>query len=158
MEKKIFALLSILTFCVLLTGCEEKKSGPFTMTCTTKKEKTGSVEIQTIVTYKFNEEQLSTEYTSSTTQKFDDKAMYDMYKQSQENAVDENNNENIELKLKSDDDKMQLVYDMTLKNIAKNATTESDKQTIKASKILKTNEERKATCELKGITKEQLKK
>ena len=52
---------------------------------------------------------------------------------------------------------MTLEFTMTLKNIDKSATTKEEKNKLKASTLLKSNEEKKATCELNGITKDELK-
>ena len=158
MKRKLLYALVALILAVGLTGCgKEKGDGTFTITCTTEKDNSTGIETQTVVTYHFNKEQYATDYSSATTQKFNDKEVYEEYKKAQEETVKDTTEENISYDLKSDDDAMTLVFTMNYKNIYASATTDEEKDSIKASKILKTNEELKATCKVEGIDKNNIK-
>ena len=164
MKKKIIYVLALLILVGGTTGCfnkkEEKKvtsSKEFTMTCTTEKDNSTGIEVQTVVTYNFNSDQYATGYTTVTTQKFNSADVYNEYKKEQEETTKDTSEENITYGLKADDKNMTLEFTMTLKNIDKSATTKEEKDKLKASTLLKSNEEKKATCELNGITKDELK-
>ena len=148
--------LFAITLCLLLVGCTEvEEKSPFTMKCTTLKTKEDGIESQTVVSYTFNKDQLATMYTSITTRVFEDKEVYETYKESQEETAS-NEFETISYTLKTDDDKLTLELTKTVKGLNKNAKTDDDKESIKASNILNKNRLSKATCELKGITESEL--
>lgn len=154
-KKHLIIIVSLLI--MLLVGCSKTNNNTPTMTCTTKKTKKDGIERQTVVVYKINKEQLIYEYISSTTQKFDSKKMYNEYKKSQQKSVKESSTKDAILSLKINDKKKELVFTLTLKNLTKNIKTEEEKNAIKASKVLKSNEESQATCKFNGIKKEDLK-
>ena len=157
----------IVLYCVLalmvvgsLTGCGKKDSNDktFTVKCTTEKDTSVGFENQTVVIYNFDKNQFVTGYTSETTQKFDDKEVYEEYKSAQEETVNDTTDEDIIYSLKADDDNMTLVFTMTLKNLGiESAETEEEKNSLKASTILKNNEELNATCTVDGIDKSKIK-
>ena len=74
------------------------------MTCTTQKENENGIESQIVIKYNFNEEQLATEYTSTTTQIFKDKSVYELYKSSQEDTISRAKGDTVSYDLKSYDD------------------------------------------------------
>ena len=75
MKKIIFLVLILIVSFTVIVGCKGKnvEKKPFTMICTTKKDKSKNIETQIVVTYNFNKEQLATSYISKTTQKFQNK-------------------------------------------------------------------------------------
>ena len=156
MKKKLFTCLFALLFCFLLIGCTKKEDGPFKMECTGKKDKNEAMESQTVIVYTFNKEQIATEFTTTTTQTFEDKETYETYKKTQEESSKQQA-EGVTFSLKTNDDKKELVFIMTMKGIDKDAKTNEDKEKLKASYILNENEESNTTCVLKGIKKEELK-
>ena len=162
MIKKTLFILTILLLVTGVTGCgkEENIITPtpsFTMVCTTKIDKSSGFESQTVINYEFNSEQYASNYSTSTTQIFDNEDVYKQYKEKHEKTLQDNNDENVMYDLRNDDKNMTLIFTMTVKNPIKNAKTKEDKNKLKASTILKKNEENKATCELNGIKKSQLK-
>ena len=157
MRNKLFRTFLAAILCFLLVGCGKKEGSPFTMTCTSAKNTDGGMESQTVVTYHFNEEQLATDYTSATTQKFKDKDTYETYKAAQKETVNNNSEATISYALETDDKNLTLVFKMDLKDLDKNAVTEEDRNIIRAKRILKSNEERKSKCTLDGIKKRKLK-
>ena len=154
MKKNIFGCLSILLLCFLLVGCFNN-DGSFTITCKAPKSKNGNITSETSLTYKFNKEQLATEYTVTTTQVFKDKKTYETYKKAQEETVKENKKtDTMKIDLKSYDKEKKLVFTYTLTDLDEKA---SNKESIKASTILKRNEDSKSKCTINGISKNKLK-
>ena len=156
MKKNKIIIITILILCIIATGCS-KKTGPFIMTCTTQKENENGIESQIVIKYNFNEEQIATEYTSTTTQIFKDKSVYELYKSSQEDTISSAKGDTVSYDLKSYDDEMKLIFTMKLSNLNSNSSSDKNKDIIKASKILKTNEKAKATCTFDGINRNQIK-
>lgn len=156
MKKNKIIIITILILCIITTGCS-KKAGPFIMTCTTQKENENGIESQIVTKYNFNEEQIATEYTSTTTQIFKDKSVYELYKSSQEDTISSAKGDTVSYDLKSYDDEMKLIFTMKLSNLNSNSSSDKNKDIIKASKILKTNEKAKATCTFDGINRNQIK-
>lgn len=154
MKKKIFTVLSVLLVCGLLSGCGD---GSFTMTCTSEKNESTGYEMQNVVTYNFDKDQVAKEYTVSTTQKFKDKSVYKNYKSAQEKTIKNTTDKNVTYSLKHDDNKLTLVFTMSIKNIDKSVTSESEKATLKAKTILKSNKENDVSCKLNGISEDELK-
>lgn len=157
MNKKVFIGIIVLVLCILVTGCFKEKEKPFTMICTTEKEKSGGSEFQTSVTYQFNKKQIVTEYSSVTTEKFNDKDTYETYKKSQIEMVSGEQTEFLSYSLEQYDDELKLVFIMELTNIDKNSKTKEEKEAIKAKTILEKNENNNAKCTLEGISRKQIK-
>jgi len=164
MKKKILFSLAFLIFASSLIGCskiEEKQAdatnGDITITCTDEKDNSTGIEIQNVTTYHFDEEQYVTDYSIETTQKFKDKSTYKEYKKAQEETSSDTSSEDISYDLKSDDKKLILVFTMTIKDInIDDAETEEEKDSLKASTILKRKEEANSTCRLDGIDRSEL--
>lgn len=155
MKKAIYGV-TLFGALIGLTGCFGG-DGTFTMTCTPEKDDSIGFDNDAVIVYEFNEDQLVTGYTAKATQKFDDEEMYNIYKTEQEEAIKDNTNENISYELETDDKNMILTYSMTIKNLNKNVETDEDKEALKASTILKNNEESGTSCKLDGIDKKDLK-
>lgn len=163
MKKKMLCTFVALTLVVFLTACGKgvkKSSDPnaaFTFECIAAKEKGTGIDTNSVITYSFDDNQYSTGYTVVTTQKFNDKSVYQEFKKAQEETIKENSSEDISYELKSDDKKMTLEFTMTIKMDVKDAITEEEKNALKASTILKNNKELKATCKVKGIKESEIK-
>lgn len=160
MKRKIFYAFIALIFMISLTGCGKKatEGETFTIICTTEKDITVGFEHQNVTTYNFNKDQYVTDYSVETTQKFDKKDVYNEYKSAQEVTVKDTSDENITYDLKSDDKNMTLIFTMKVKNIDINkAESEEEKNNLKASSILKSNEEHNVSCVVKGIDKDKIK-
>lgn len=165
MKKRLFYIFLVLIIVISFTGCNKKEMGEksdniqsaFTITCAGSKEKFSGMETQNTTTYYFNENQYATDYSVVTTQIFTDKNLYKEYKAAQEEST-KSSEENITYNLESDDKKLTLVFTMTIKNINVDDTqTEEEKESLKASSILKSNEELKTTCNVDGIDKNKIK-
>jgi len=164
MKKILLLVLTLLALVFGITGCgkieknNKNTNEKITMTCTGEKENSNGIELQNIVTYYFNNEQYTTGYSVTTTQKFEDKSLYKEYKSAQEESVSDTSNKDIVYDLKSDDKKLTLVFTMTLKNLnVDDAKTEEEKNNFKASEILNSNESSGYTCIVDGIKKSELK-
>ena len=168
MKRKLLYSLVALTLVVGLTGCgktekkKEQKSNDlkaaFTIECTDEKDDSFGFETQNVITYYFNKEQYVTDYCVTTTQKFDDEEIYEEYKAAQEETVKNTSSDIVTYDLKYDDKTKTLVFTVAIKNIDVNeAETEEEKAGLKASAILKSNEELKYTCTIEGIDKSELK-
>lgn len=157
MKKIIYISLLIIISLTALLGCSIKKQEPkpFTMTCINN-NKTKNYEENITVTYKFNEEQLNTEYKIVTKTKFKNEKSYEIYKKEKEEIFNNNNSNNISYILEPNDEKKTYKLTMEVRQIVEN-TEEKDSNKIKASTILKSNEKTKAICKLKGITKNDIK-
>lgn len=163
MKKNLLAILLAGVLCLTLTACgnEEKKeqvdnSKPFTMTCVAEKEEFDGIDTDSVITYSFNKDQYVEKYETVITEVFKDKKVYKEYKKEQQETVKDTSNPDVTYDLQFDDSKKTLVFKMTITNIDKNLTDEN-KENAKASTLLKSNEELKATCTLDGITKEEIK-
>ena len=161
MKRKIFYTFIVLMLIIGISGCakndNKNSSDVITIACKDEKDKSTGIEIQNETTYHFNKEQYATDYSVTTTQKFDDKAVYNEYKTAQEGTV-KSSSDNVIYDLKADDKKMTLIFTMTIKNINVNdAETEEEKERYKASNVLKSVEDGGYTCEVKGIDKDKLK-
>lgn len=163
MKKNLLGILLAGVLCLSLTACgnEEKKeqvdnSKPFKMTCVAEKEDFDGIEIDSVVTYSFNKDQYVDVYETVITEVFKDKKVYKEYKKEQQETVKDTSNPDITYDLKFDDDKKTLVFKMTINNVLNNVT-DGEKDNAKASNLLKSNEDLKATCTLDGITREELK-
>ena len=163
MKKSLLYVLALLIIVIGVTACgktEEKNkntSGKITITCTSEKEKNVGLETQNVVTYHFNEEQYVTDYSVTTTQKFDKESVYKEYKAAQEESVNSSDGD-ISYDLKSDDKAKTLVFTMTINEInVDDAETEEEKNNLKASSIIKTSESSGNTCTIEGIDKSDLK-
>lgn len=154
--KKVFISLFIISLSLVITGCGKSSDGTFTMTCVTPKDNSAGFETQNTITYTFNENQLATMYTVTTSEKFDDLEVYNIYKKAQEETTVDGESENVKYSLESDDEKMSLLFSMTITGLD-SVTSEEEKEALKASKILSRNEELGSTCTLKGINKKDLK-
>lgn len=154
MKKNIFGLFFSLIICFCFTGCVD---GTFVIKCTSKLDDSTGVEVQNIVTYKFNKEQYATDYTAVTKQKFNDRETYEIYRDAQEQTVNDYSSDDISYSLKKDDKKMTLEFTLDFKNFDKEAKSDSDLEEIKASKILKKNEDNDLKCEVKGISRSKIK-
>ena len=162
MKKVLFGLLSFVLI-ISLTGCgketknDKNEEKTFTIICTSPKDDDIGFDNEISTTYSFNKEQIATSYSSTAVQKFNDKETYDIYKEAQEQNVNDTSDENVKYDLKSNDEKLELIFTMTIFNLDKTATTEEEKATLKASNILKSSEDKDNKCVLNGITKEELK-
>lgn len=158
MKRIIYINLLIIISLTALLGCSIKKQEPkpFTMTCINN-NKTKNYEENITVTYKFNEEQLNTEYKIVTKTKFKNKKSYEIYKKEKEEIFNNNNSNNISYILEPNDEKKTYKLTMEVRQIVENTELEKDSNKIKASTILKNNEKAKAICKLKGITKNNIK-
>ena len=159
MKKIIFLVLILIVSFTVIVGCKGKnvEKKPFTMICTTKKDKSKNIETQIVVTYNFNEEQLATSYISKTTQNFKNKKTYEAYKKEKEEIFNKNDSNTISYILEPNDEKKILKFTMEVRELNINAKSEKDINTIKASTILKRNEKNGATCEINGIRRKQIK-
>ena len=161
MKKKVLYGFIALLIVTVVTGCgkekeEEKKE--LTIVCTSEKDTSSGFEMQNELTYSFDDNQYATSYSVATTQKFDDKSLYDMYKTAQEETAKDTSSENFVYDLKSNDEDMTLVFTVTIKNYnVDNAESEEDKDALKASSILQTNEEQGYTCKVNGLDRSELK-
>lgn len=156
MKRKKNYTLIVLAFAFIVTGCGNSDS-TFTISCTSEKDNSAGFETQNVVTYQFNKEQYVIGYSVETTQNFDNKETYKEYKKAQEESIKENSSDNVSYDLKSNDKKMELIYTMKIKNIDVNkAETKEEKNALKAKSVLKSNEDMKATCKIKGIKKSKL--
>lgn len=157
MKKQILYIIPLF-ITVLITGCNNKSyDGKITIECTGKKEKIGAIETQNIFTYHFDDNKYVTDYSVTTNQKFSNKSVYNEYKKAQEETV-ENSLKDVTYELKTDDKKKSLIFTMTVKNIDINSVqNEEEKNSLKASSILKSNEKQKNNCKLYGISKKDLK-
>lgn len=158
MKKIIYLSLILIISLTALLGCSIKKQEPkpFTMTCINN-NKTKNYEENITVTYKFNEEQLNTEYKIVTKTKFKNEKSYEIYKKEKEEIFNNNNSNNISYILEPNDEKKTYKLTMEVRQIVENTELEKDSNKIKASTILKSNEKAKAICKLKGITKNNIK-
>lgn len=161
MKRKLFYGFIALTLVASLTGCgkEEKNSekAAFTITCVGEKDDSVGFETQNSTTYNFNSNQYVIGYSVTTTQKFEDSEVYNMYKSAQEGTVSDNSEENISYELKSDDEKMTLVFTMSIKNIdVEDADTEEEKENYKASAVLSSSRALGNTCTVDGIDESKL--
>lgn len=163
MNKKVLYTFIALTLIVFLTACgkETKKTADpnaaFNIECIAAKENGTGIDTDTVVTYSFDDNQYATGYVVTTTQKFNDKSVYQEYKKAQKETVEGNSEGDISYELKSDDKKMTLEFTMIIKMNAKNATTDEEKKSLKASTILKNNKKQKATCKVSGIKESEIK-
>ena len=165
MKKILFLSLSSLIIIGGLTGCNKKESKnkikngiAFTITCTEKEDKGDGYKINSVITYDFGDDQYLKEYTIVTNQKYSNKATYETYKIAQEKAANEESNNNITYTLKSDDDKLTLVFTTIVKDLDKAELSDEDKEKSKAINVLNSLEsEDEVTCELEGIKKSKLK-
>ena len=161
MKKKVLYGFVALLLVAGATGCgktkeEEKKE--LTVVCTTEKDTTVGFEHQNEYTYHFDDNQYETGVTIVTTQKFDDKSVYEEYKKAQEETVKDDSEENITYDLKTDDENMTLIFTMSIKGYNVNeAETEEEKAQMLASSILKMNEEQGSTCKVNGLDRSELK-
>ena len=158
MKKIIYLSLILIISLTALLGCslKEKKPKPFTMTCTNN-NKTKEYEEKIEVTYKFNEEQLNTEYKSKTTTKFKNEKSYEKYKKEKEKIFNNNDSNSISYILEPNDNKKSYKLTMEVREIIENAKTKKELNKIKASTILKKNEKNGSICELEGISKNEIK-
>lgn len=152
-------LIVILLLFLIITGCgkKEESNGNFSISCIGEKDNSTGVETQNKVVYLFNKDQYAFSYLVETTQKFNDKSVYDTYKKAQEETKNNNKDEKISYDLKYDDKEMTLVFTMTIHELDKDTTTEEEKASLKASDILKKNEDRNLTCEINGINRNLIK-
>ena len=160
MKKNYLAILLLVVFAIVLTGCscEKKTDELVTITCTApKSEDNTSMDITSVVTYTFNKDQMATKYKSVSTQKFNDEETYNTYKEAQEESTKDTSNKNVTYTLEADDNAKTLVFTMTVENLDTSAETEEDKVNLKASTILSGNEALGYKCELKGVEKSELK-
>lgn len=158
MKKIIYLSLILIISLTALLGCSIKKQEPkpFTMTCINN-NKTKNYEESITITYKFNEEQLNTEYKIVTKTKFKNEKSYEIYKKEKEEIFNNNNSNNISYILEPNDEKKTYKLTMEVRQIVENTELEKDSNKIKASTILKSNEKAKSICKLKGITKNNIK-
>ena len=161
MKRKVLFSLVLIIIILIVAGCSKTKissNEQITMTCTGEKDNSTGFEIQNIVTYHFSDKQYVTSYSVVTTQKFDDKSVYEEYKKAQEETVSGYSDGDITYNLKSDDKNMSLVFTMTINNInVDDAETEEEKKNLKASSVLKSNESSGYTCVVDGISKKEIK-
>ena len=161
MKKHLLSIILVLSMVFILTGCNNKEekelfsNSEFTIICTTEKDESFGFENQDVITYAFDKYQYAVGYSVVTTQKFNNKDTYNEYKKAQIESSKDKSNKNISYDLKADDKKLTLVFTMTIKNF--NAKTEEEKNELKASTILKSNEEKNVKCTLKGIKRSELK-
>lgn len=169
MKNKILLCALCGVVAVSLTGCgnaEEKigksinlEKGAFSIVCTNSDDSNG-MKIKNETTYYFNDEQYTINYKVVTTQKFKDKSTYETYKKEQEDTV-KSSSDSLIYSLKSNDKTKTLIFTMAVTDIDyNNAESEEEKDTLKASSILKKNEESAestSTCEVKGIERSELK-
>ena len=143
------------------TGCGKAKVEDKTLSivCTSEKETSDGFESQVEATYNFDDNQYATDFTVTSTQKFDDKSVYDVFKAAQEETAKDTSEENVTYDLKTNDETMTLVFTMTVKNINVNdAETEEEKESLKASSVLKSVEtEEGYACKVNGIDRSELK-
>ena len=165
MKRKLIYGITALMFAICLTGCgktEEKEEvsnidAAFLIKCEAAKENMNGMETQNTTTYYFNDEQYIIAYSIATTQKFEDKSVYEEYKKAQEESAKDTSIEDVTYSLKTDDKNKTLVFTMTIKNMdVSNAESEEEKETYKASNMLKTNEDAGSTCTVNGISKDAL--
>lgn len=153
-------LLGIIILILMITGCEKgttnklRVKASFTITCVSPIEKLDVMDVQNVITYYFNKKQYATDYIVETTQKFKKKENYEAYKRSQE-ETSLNSTENLKYRLYSDDEKLELRFITENRNI--DLDKEISKEALKASKLLKSNKENKAECEIKGIKTNKIK-
>ena len=158
--KRIIYIMMIVACTIFLTGCgreNKQTSDKITLTCTIKNIKIDGLDNQTKIIYEFNKDQISTGYTSITTQKFSDKETYELYKEEQEKTTKDNSNDNIKYELTSDDNNLTIELKMTITGLDKVAESEIDKDNLKLSKILESNKAIGSTCELNGIKESEIK-
>lgn len=164
MKRKILFSLALFMLIGGVAGCgkteeaKENTDGKITITCTSEKDNSTGIETQNVSTYHFNKEQYVTDYSVDTTQKFEDKDLYNEYKTAQEETVKDTSDENVSYNLKSDDDTMTLVFTMTVKNInVDDAESEEEKENYKAKNLLSSVESSGYTCTVEGIDRSELK-
>lgn len=162
MKRKVFLTLILLVILFGVVGCgknDPKKldvDAAFTITCISPTEKLDVIETKNTTTYYFDKNQYATDYVVETLQKFKDKSVYNEYKKSQEETV-ESSSENFKYELKTNPKKLELVFDMIVRNIDIKDLSEEEKATLKAKAILKSNRSHKSTCKVEGIKENKLK-
>ena len=160
MKNNYLAIILLIMFAVILTGCscEKKKEEPITITCTAPNSDNDlNMEVNSVVTYTFNNDQVAIEYKNVTTQKFTDDDTFGIYKAAQEDAAKDTSEENITYTLEANDSTKTIIFTTIIKNYDSFATTEEEKENLKASAILSEKEELEFKCELKGIERSELK-
>ena len=138
MKKKMAYAFMILILAIILTACSKvsKKSidpnAAFTIECIAAKDKGTGIDVDTVVTYNFDDNQYLIGYTSTTKQKFNDKDTYREYKKAQEKTIKDNSEKMVSYKLKSNDKKMILEFSMIIKMNVKDAKTDEEKDALRA--------------------------
>ena len=165
MKKRIYIGLFALVLCVLLVGCDKEKAerekkrtdGTFEIVCTKEEEKQKTHSVEYVNTYYFKEDQIAYKYNGIVTQIFKEKDDYNETKDLLQKTADGEKGEGQEYKLDADDEKLTLVFTVTLDGLDKYAKSDEEKANLKAAAVLKDNEEQNNKCEFRGISKNDIK-